>query len=151
MKWLTMLTLLMVGACSSGTPRDGAPPATPPAEDVVPLPGVAPDDDPDMARIASLEAEARALANPAGCASGDACRTAPVGNRPCGGPREYVVYCPATTDSAALFRALEELVRAEDAYNRKHELASTCEFRMPPETALRDGMCVAAHEGATEN
>ena len=96
----------------------------------------------DTSRIARLEREARALAHAEGCAAGQ-CRTAPVGSRPCGGPRTYIVYCAATTDSAALFAKLAELARAEDAYNRRKQLASTCEFRMPPGVALSGGRCTA--------
>src|SRR5687767_12229623 len=55
----------------------------------------------DSSRVARLEREARAMANASGCASTDQCRAAPVGERPCGGPRTYIVYCARTTDSAA--------------------------------------------------
>jgi len=102
----------------------------------------APANEADTTRIARLEREARALARAEGC-TGPQCRTAPVGSRPCGGPREYIVYCAATTDSAALFAKLAELARAEEDYNRRAGLASTCEFRMPPGTALQGGRCVA--------
>ena len=98
----------------------------------------------DTARIARLEREARALAHSEGCESSAGCRTAPVGHRACGGPREYLVYCAATTDSAALFRALDALARAEDEYQRKQGMASTCEFRMPPNVSASGGRCVAS-------
>jgi len=97
----------------------------------------------DTDRIARLEREARALAHADGCTA-DQCRTAPVGHRPCGGPRTYVVYCAATTDSAALFAKLAELARAEDEYNQRNQMASTCEFREPPATKVENGRCVAA-------
>lgn len=97
----------------------------------------------DTSTIARLEREARALAHAEGCTAGE-CRTAPVGQRPCGGPRTYVVYCAAKTDSAALFAKLAELARAEDAYNRRNQMASTCEFREPPATKIENGSCVAA-------
>ena len=59
--------------------------------------------------IAELEAEALALAHTAGCSRPDQLRTAPLGTQPCGGPRVYVTYCAATTDSVALFNKLAEL------------------------------------------
>src|SRR5688500_12640801 len=43
----------------------------------------------DSSRVARLEREARAMVNASGCASTDQCRAAPVGERPCGGPRNY--------------------------------------------------------------
>ena len=97
-----------------------------------------------QADVERLEREARALAKAEGCAEAAQCRTAPVGSRPCGGPREYLVYCPLTTDSAALFRKLGELEAAEKAFNEQSGLMSTCEFRMPPATALTGGRCVTA-------
>lgn len=95
----------------------------------------------DWAAIVRLEDQAKAIAKTTGCSSVAACRTAPVGNRACGGPRYYIAYCSATTDSVALFRKLDEVAAAENAYNRKYQLASTCEFRMPAPLALAGGEC----------
>lgn len=138
MKWTMLLALLLAAGCAQPPGGDGGLPGGPDqprGEEGVP----------DAARLAELEENARALANPSGCERSGECRTAPVGNRPCGGPREYVVYCPATTDSAALFRALEELAAAEDAYNRANDLVSTCEMRLPPETVSDGGVCRAGN------
>jgi hypothetical protein len=94
-----------------------------------------------LERVQRLEREARSLARAEGCQSGSDCRAAPVGDRPCGGPRTYVVYCARTTDSTALYQKLHELARAERAYNQEQGLASTCEFRTPPAVAARGGTC----------
>lgn len=96
----------------------------------------------DTGRLALLEREAYALVHTEGCTAGQ-CRTAPVGSRPCGGPRAYVVYCAATTDSAALFAKLAELARAEEAFNRRTGMASTCEMRLPPTVTVAGGRCTA--------
>jgi hypothetical protein len=95
----------------------------------------------DSARVVRLEREARALAKPDGCGGSEQCRAAPVGDRPCGGPRDYVVYCARTTDTVALNAKLAELVAAEREYNRKSGMASTCEYRLPPQTGLVSGSC----------
>jgi hypothetical protein len=95
-------------------------------------------------KVAQLEADARALAKTTGCNSASECRTAPVGERPCGGPRDYIAYCAATTDSVALFKKLDELKAAEIAQNKSSNSMSTCEFRMPPGTSLVGGSCRAA-------
>lgn len=100
--------------------------------------------DADWAAILRLEDQAKAIARASGCSTVSQCRTAPVGNRACGGPRYYLAYCSTSTDSAALFRKLDEIAAAENAYNRKYQLASTCEFRMPPPLALSGGECRAA-------
>ena len=98
----------------------------------------------DTARIARLELEARALASTGGCDAASSCRAAPVGSRGCGGPRDYVVYCPATTDTTALLRKLEELARVESAHNEREGVISTCQMRLPPPLSVSGGRCVAA-------
>lgn len=95
----------------------------------------------DWAAIEKLEVEARAIAKIEGCSSVAQCRAAPVGSKACGGPRYYIPYCARTTDSVALYRKLDQIVRAEQAYNRKYQIASTCEFRMPPVPSLSGGSC----------
>ncbi|MES2178080.1 MAG: hypothetical protein V4550_09465 [Gemmatimonadota bacterium] len=96
-----------------------------------------------QSRIAALEVEARALARLDGCASANECRSAPVGERACGGPRTYIVYCAATTDSVALFRKLEELRLLEVAANTSSNAMSTCEFRLPPIPGFEAKRCRA--------
>jgi hypothetical protein len=97
----------------------------------------------DQAELARLEAEARALVDTVGCTQPGDCRSAPVGAKACGGPRTYVVYCASTTDTAALFRKLEQHRRAEAAFNRKYGRPSTCDVAMPPQTELAGGTCRA--------
>lgn len=107
-----------------------------------PLPGAQPgSQEADWAAIVRLEDQAKVIAKTSGCSTVSQCRTAPVGNRACGGPRYYLAYCTATTDSAALFRKLDEVAAAENAYNRKYQVVSTCEFRMPAPLAVSGGEC----------
>jgi hypothetical protein len=115
-----------VASVISRAPRDTSTPTVP---------------DTVLPRLVRLEQEARALARTEGCSGADACRTAPVGWRGCGGPRSYVVYCAATTDTVALMRKLQELQEAERAYNASSGMASTCEFRMAPGVRLDGGRC----------
>ena len=152
MRLASLLTIAaLLGACTPAAPAgnasEGADDTRPSSGDTVPTNTAAGPDtaaESDSARLVRLEREARALARADGCPASAQCRTAPVGSRPCGGPREYVVYCAATTDSAALFARLAELARAEDAYNQARGLASTCEYRMPPQTELSGGTCRAS-------
>jgi hypothetical protein len=92
-------------------------------------------------RLSRLEHEARELAHTSGCDSLAQCRTAPLGWRSCGGPRDYIAYCAASTDTLALFRKLAELEAAEKEYNLKSGLMSTCIMRQPPQVSLRGGSC----------
>ena len=125
----------IVVACS---PANQTPHNPPPAKVVF-----TGDQKTDWAQIVALENQAKALVKPDGCSSSDQCRTAPVGSRACGGPRYYIVYCAQTTDSAALFATLKEVSAAEKEYNKRYQLVSTCEFRMPPKIALIGSSCQA--------
>ncbi len=138
MRPLALILLLLAPGCQSSQP-----PAADATRDA-PV-AAAPGDTPSVQR---LEAEARALARTTGCSQAAQCRTAPVGDRPCGGPRDYLAYCATTTDTVALFRKLEELRRAEQEINRRSGAISTCEFRMPPETGLVGGTCRAQQSNA---
>jgi hypothetical protein len=103
------------------------------------LPGSTQDE--DWSNILQLEAQAKAIVKTTGCSSVNQCKTAPVGSRACGGPRYYLTYCAATTDSAALYKKLDEISAAEKAYNQKYSIISTCEFRSPPVPTLVNGAC----------
>ncbi|HEV2017113.1 MAG TPA: hypothetical protein VGQ98_02280 [Gemmatimonadaceae bacterium] len=129
--------VLVVLACSQGSP--GAAPIGPGGDKIV----FTGDQKADWAQIVALEDQAKALVKADGCSSAAQCRTAPVGSRACGGPRYYLVYCSQTTDSAALFQKLDAVASAERAYNQRYNIASTCEFRMPPTVALNGGSCQA--------
>lgn len=102
------------------------------------LTGVDTATDPTVRR---LEREAIALARTDGCTTASQCRSAPVGSRGCGGPRFYLPYCPLTTDTAALLAKLAQVERAEQDYNRRNNIASTCEMRMPGELEVAAGAC----------
>ena len=95
------------------------------------------------AAMSRLEADARVLARTGGCNTSSQCRAAPVGVRACGGPRTYVAYCSATTDSVALFRKLDQLKTEETEFNQRAGMVGTCEFFMPPTVTSRGGSCAA--------
>jgi hypothetical protein len=128
---------LTLAACSQGS--SPAVPVGPGGDNIV----FTGDQKADWGQIAALEDQAKALIKADGCSTASQCRTAAVGSRACGGPRYYLVYCSLTTDSAALQRRLEAVAAAEQAYNQHYQLASTCEFRMPPQVAVVSGSCQA--------
>ncbi len=127
---------VLIAACTQPPPA-----ATLPDGSGNQQPGGSGDRNSDWAAILKIEEEAKALVKANGCTSDDQCRTAPVGSRGCGGPRYYLVYCARSTDSVALFRKLAEVEAAERAYNAKYQIASTCEFRMPPTVGVTAGSC----------
>jgi hypothetical protein len=128
--------LLLVTACNpksvpSDTPADTASSAVVSSEDS------------DRKVVDKLEAEARALAKVEGCSTAADCRAAPVGVRGCGGPRDFIVYCARATDSVSLMRKIAAADSAEAAFNKKYQVVSTCELRMPPAVEASGGSCVA--------
>ena len=129
-RFVTLLTLLV--ACSAN-PN----PSDPPPGKVV----FTGDKAYDWSQIVTLENQAKGLVKVDGCSSADECRSAAVGSRACGGPRYYLVYCAKTTDTVALFSKLKEVAAAEEEYNRRYQILSTCEFRMPPKVALVGSSC----------
>jgi hypothetical protein len=128
---------LSVAACSQGSP--GPLPVGPGGDKIV----FTGDEKADWAQVVELENQAKALVKTDGCSSAAQCRTAPVGNRACGGPRYYLVYCAQTTDSAALYRKLDAVAAAENEYNTRYKVVSTCEFRLPPTVGLSGRSCQA--------
>ena len=130
--WVPALASIVL-ACSSAnqSPSD-------PTGDKVVFTG---DQKSDWNQIIALENQAKALVKTDGCSASDQCRAAPVGSRACGGPRYYLVYCSRTTDTAALFKKLEAVAAAEQEYNKRYQLVSTCEYRLPPQVTLVGNSC----------
>ena len=133
-RWLALVSV--VAACAQGT---AGGPENPGGGKFV----FTGDRDKDWAQIVALEDQAKALVKTDGCTSADQCRTAAVGNRACGGPRYYLVYCSRTTDSAVLFARLKAVADAENEFNTRYQIVSTCEFRLPPKVALVGASCQA--------
>ncbi len=130
-------SLLLLTACNpKPVPPDSTGASAPPA-------GTVSSEDADRKEIEKLEAEARALAKVSGCSASGDCRAAPVGVRGCGGPRDFIVYCARTTDSVALMQKIAAADSAEAAFNRKYQVVSTCELRMPPAVESSAGSCIA--------
>jgi len=129
------VAVLIMFACSSANPTPSDP-----GGDKIVFTG---DQKSDWNQIVAIENEAKALVKTDGCSSADQCRTAAVGSRACGGPRYYLVYCAKTTDTVALFEKLEAISTAEQEFNKRYQVVSTCEFRMPPKVALVGSSCLA--------
>jgi hypothetical protein len=70
------------------------------------------------------------------------CLLAAIGVRPCGGPREYVAYSVAETDSAELAALIAVYDRMDRERNEREGLVSTCELLAMPYTALDSGRCI---------
>lgn len=131
----------LAAACvQTSTPSDGSGSANPPPSND----GASPQtQQADWAVILKLEEQAKGIAKTTGCSTSSECRSAPVGSRGCGGPRYYIPWCAKSTDSASLYTKLGEVAKAEEAYNRKYNIVSTCEYRLPPQVGVAGGACTA--------
>jgi hypothetical protein len=103
--------LVLVGLLCAGCDSDPSLPARPSAG-----PSVSPAS-PDPAGGAAerdrLTVEARALARTGPCAAVSACKAAAVGRKPCGGPREFWLYCSSATNEAELLGKLARVAELE--------------------------------------
>lgn len=140
-------TCTLLSGCTSQTVKSDTDTTTPASQDTsippAPTPSNTTPQERDWQAITRLEEQAKALVDSSGCATAEACRTAPVGSRGCGGPRYYLVYCPTRTDSTKLHAKLAEVEAAERAYNKKYQIGSTCEMRLPPKVESVNGICRA--------
>jgi hypothetical protein len=79
----------------------------------------------------------------AACSSPAVCRTLPLGSKPCGGPRQYLVYSLDVTDSARLAADAARYNQAEARRNREEGLVSDCSMLLPPQVSCVSRKCVA--------
>lgn len=129
---------IALASCMKNSSTAGTNDSTPPSNS-----GSTSTQESDWAAIERLEGQAKALAKVDGCSASADCATGAIGRKACGSPRDYVVYCKKTTDVAALNAKLDEIVKAETAYNTKYQVVSTCEMRLAPEVEATGGSCRA--------
>lgn len=138
-----LIAVIFVSLAGAACTRNAATP-NPNDSNVVPAAGAqASSEQSDRAAIEQLEAQARALAKVDGCTSSGDCAAGAIGRKACGSPRDFLVYCTKSTDTAALRAKLDEIVKAETAYNQKYNVISTCEMRVAPEVEASGGSCHA--------
>lgn len=95
------------------------------------------------ARRARLESEIDALIGDASCTDADACASVAMGDKACGGPERYLVYCTESVDITEIEALAEEHREVQSQINEIEELGSDCAYIEAPETALEGGVCVA--------
>jgi hypothetical protein len=77
------------------------------------------------------------------CSSAAVCRTLALGSKPCGGPRQYLVYSLSVTDSARLAADAARYNQAEAEKNRQRGLMSDCSMLIEPQVSCVSGRCAA--------
>jgi hypothetical protein len=81
------------------------------------------------------------------CSSPAVCRTIPFGSKPCGGPRQHLIYSTSATDSARLAREVARYNEAERKRNREQGGVSDCSVVVRPQVSCVSGQCRAATAG----
>lgn len=71
------------------------------------------------------------------------CRVIALGVKPCGGPREYLVYSVEATEDQTLRDLVEQYNRCEQQKTERLGLMSDCEYVKQPRVVLRQGRCSA--------
>jgi len=102
-----------------------------------------PTEEGDRAKLAEMRREIDALIGDAAGASIEDCRSMALGDKPCGGPWEYIVYSVSSTDSTALAERVTAYNAFEEEMNRRYLYISDCMYEMPPVLVYRDGQCLA--------
>jgi hypothetical protein len=88
-----------------------------------------------------------AFAHSAGCNGSSECRFRALGVKACGGPTEYVVYS-TNLDTAQLIRMISEYNAAEQVYNRKWGIVSSCSAPPPPHSVrCVNNICIGYWNG----
>jgi len=94
--------------------------------------------------LASLRAEIETIVGLSGPLS--TCRSIALGAKPCGGPRQYLVYSTAQTDEVLLVEKVAEYNARDADTNARYGGVSDCMLVVKPPLGLRDGQCAVQEE-----
>ena len=101
------------------------------------------DEEGDRAQLVEMRREIDALIGDAAGASIEDCRYMALGDKPCGGPWEYVIYSVSSTDSEVLAERVAAYNDFQEEMNRRYMYFSDCMYVTPPVLVYRDGRCLA--------
>jgi hypothetical protein len=96
--------------------------------------------------IDKLNIEIKNLAKESVCGDEFVCYSVGIGDKPCGGFWEYIVYS-SSIDVVSLMTKIEKMNELEKEYNEKYMIQSDCFLAMPPASLTCDnGKCVGIFE-----
>jgi hypothetical protein len=96
---------------------------------------------------AALLARIRAAVGEAGCSDNSQCRTLAIGEKPCGGPEQWLPYSSATAPVEQLKAWSTELSAAAKRRNAASGMAGNCRYTPDPGAACVAGHCVVFGAG----
>jgi hypothetical protein len=103
-----------------------------------------PDDSLSDSSLASARAAIQSLVAEPACSSVTECRALPFGAKPCGGPRQYLIFSTRVTDSVQLASALARYHELDARRNERLGTSSDCAVVSRPALACALERCVAA-------
>jgi hypothetical protein len=95
----------------------------------------------DTASLADLRESIVRQVGTASCSSSTTCRTLPLGSKPCGGPRQYLVYSVTATDTTRLAADAARYTKAEAKKNQEGGRFSDCSILIEPGVSCVSGRC----------
>ena len=100
----------------------------------------------DLALLANMLLEIRAIVSDAPCRGVGDCASIAIGAKPCGGPWAYLVYSRSSVDERELERRVDEYTRFNRVVNDRWNLFSDCLVVLPPDVGCVSGRCVDRHQ-----
>jgi hypothetical protein len=97
----------------------------------------------DEAVLAAMRREIVGLIGTPSCGGDGECRYIGLGDKPCGGVWEYLVYSTSTVDTVELKYLVSRYNAFNKGYNCRYNIASDCMFVIPPEIGCIEGRCAA--------
>ena len=91
--------------------------------------------------MASLRDSVLQLIGEPTCSSTNECRVIGFGSKPCGGPRSYLPYSLAVTDSITLADAVREFNERDAENNSALGINSDCSLVAEPMVICSNGLC----------
>jgi len=106
------------------------------------------DDDEDtlldkQRRLGELQTNIENLIADKSCNGAGDCASMAFGDKPCGGPRSYLIYAPSNVDVAQLTTLVEEYNMLDEEINILTQALSDCAIVGPPILGCTDDVCAA--------
>ena len=96
----------------------------------------------DKSELEQAREDIYAMVGGAECETVADCRFIGLGDKPCGGPWEFLVYSVTQTDSVELADVVAEYNALEQSINQKHGYGSDCSVPNEPTLGVADRRCV---------
>lgn len=89
----------------------------------------------DLAKLQELKTEITTLAESTTCEESDDWNFTPIGNKACGGPKEFIAYSK-NIEVSKFLNLVQQYTKAEKAYNQKWGIASDCSVPAQPSAVV---------------